>query len=471
MKKNRVIGMVFAATMMFSACNTDDFLGIKPRGKEIASTCQHYDGLFNSLEMIYYGEMAGPMFYSTVMSDEFYSTPQSLEQLNQTSGGPQAQAAYCWETEIMRVDETCGEWNYGQNLYVYNMIINEVMNASDGTEAEKLSLQSEARVMRAYLHFCNAQFFCKPYHEETASTDLGLPIIKEANTNTESFERGTLKEFYDFILQEMEESCPNIQNATNHLFRAEKADAYAMLGNIYFFMRQYDKALTNLRLAKQYADENGASFLYNLNEQTDMWITEMPTHFSNQENMMDLCAWLNPFTYYSFFYNPATIYVKEEYYNLFSENDRRKFRFVMEGEDEYWRSTQYYVNLGPTSPELYLTLAECEAREGDEETAKALLYELRKTRMPEDEAALPATITDRNSLIRYCVEERIREQLGTGKFWLDMRRLWNDPLFQDYKENYAHPIGDEVYKLTEERLVMRIPPLVMQWNPGWQDND
>ena len=220
-----------------------------------------------------------------------------------------------------------------------------------------------------------------------------------------------------------------------------------------------------------HADENGASFLYNLNEQTDMWITEMPTHFTNEENMMDLCVWLNPFTYYSFSYNPATIYVKEEYYNLFSENDRRKFRFVMEGEDEYWRSTQYYVNLGPTSPELYLTLAECEAREGDEETAKALLYELRKTRMPEDEAALPATITDRNSLIRYCVEERIREQLGTGKFWLDMRRLWNDPLFQDYKENYAHPIGDEVYKLTEERLVMRIPPLVMQWNPGWQDND
>ena len=90
MKKNRVIGMVFAATMMFSACNTDDFLGIKPRGKEIASTCQHYDGLFNSLEMIYYGEMSGPMFYSTVMSDEFYSTTQSLEYLNSYSGGPQA---------------------------------------------------------------------------------------------------------------------------------------------------------------------------------------------------------------------------------------------------------------------------------------------------------------------------------------------------------------------------------------------
>ena len=51
-----------------------------------------------------------------------------------------------------------------------------------------------------------------------------------------------------------------------------------------------------------------------------------------------------------------------------------------------------------------------------------------------------------------------------------MRRLWNDPLFQDLKSGYTHTDGVNNYTLTEDRLVYQIPPKVLVFNENWLDN-
>ena len=64
----------------------------------------------------------------------------------------------------------------------------------------------------------------------------------------------------------------------------------------------------------------------------------------------------------------------------------------------------------------------------------------------------------------------MREYIGYGNAWFDMRRLWNDPLFQDLKTMYVHSVGEDTYTLTKERLVLRIPPSILQWHPEYTDN-
>ena len=68
------------------------------------------------------------------------------------------------------------------------------------------------------------------------------------------------------------------------------------------------------------------------------------------------------------------------------------------------------------------------------------------------------------------VEERMREFIGFGNSWFDMRRLWNDPDFQYMKAWYTHTDGTTEYTLSADRLVMEIPPVILSWHPEYANN-
>ena len=130
-------------------------------------------------------------------------------------------------------------------------------------------------------------------------------------------------------------------------------------------------------------------------------------------------------------------------------------------------------NLGVEMPDLYLMLVECQARSMDQalqNEARINLVEFRRHRMSQEAAVIPADITSQEKLIRFVVEERLREYMMTGIRWFDMRRLWNDPLFQDWKAEYTHTDGESTYALTEDRLVYQIPPKILVFNNDWQNN-
>ena len=93
------------------------------------------------------------------------------------------------------------------------------------------------------------------------------------------------------------------------------------------------------------------------------------------------------------------------------------------------------------------------------------MEELRKTRISGDDYMVDAA--DGDELIKFIVAERVREFVGYGNLWFDMRRLWDDPLFAFMKELYTHTDGEKVYTLTEERLTMQIPPQITAWHPEY----
>ena len=73
-----------------------------------------------------------------------------------------------------------------------------------------------------------------------------------------------------------------------------------------------------------------------------------------------------------------------------------------------------HTNLGCALPEVYLMLAECEARAGSESEAKRILKEFRSYRLLDGYEDVPASVKTKEELIRFCVEEQTREFVGTG---------------------------------------------------------
>jgi hypothetical protein len=117
-------------------------------------------------------------------------------------------------------------------------------------------------------------------------------------------------------------------------------------------------------------------------------------------------------------------------------------------------------------------LAECYARTGNDTKARESVMLLRSKRIVgATEAAIPAAVNSKDLLIKFIVEERLREFMMTGMRWFDIRRLWNDPLFTEIRTNSTHTLGTEIFTLTEKRLQLRIPPKELKMSPGLVDNE
>lgn len=117
--------------------------------------------------------------------------------------------------------------------------------------------------------------------------------------------------------------------------------------------------------------------------------------------------------YYLPYYNMApTDYLKPEIYVLFSEKDLR--RNLISTKNTLGESLPYpycgalgaHTNLGCALPEVYLMLAECEARAGSESEAKRILKEFRSYRLLDGYEDVPASVKTKEELIRFCVEEQ-----------------------------------------------------------------
>jgi hypothetical protein len=219
--------------------------------------------------------------------------------------------------------------------------------------------------------------------------------------------------------------------------------------------------------------------LYNYNTLMPTWITatlpwrgasKFPTQTVSTENIYLKQMSINWAT------GRNTVYLKPRIYSLYSATDQRKKFFYNNstsnaipspGLPGQQRNGPTTYNWGPNLADLSLMTAECQARTGDLVAAKAELENFRKTRMSAPEAVV--TATTQNDLVKAVLDERLREFAGTGLRWFDMRRLANDAAFNNL--DGTHPLDGTVYNLRPERLTMRIPPAILNLNPGMKDND
>lgn len=488
MKKLTIL--LIACLGLTSGCKK--FLDVEPKGKAIPTDYAHFNGLLNNPylgglqhlkftatsnaetgEISYSFSILGDVEAPFYMADDVQANPATFNNFSRVQ-----QNFYKWADDVYLPEDNAPEWGafYSQN-YVYNLVIQGTMESRGGTDREKNMLVAEARAVRAYLHFYAAQLFAAPYQEATAATDLGIPLVLEANTEAKGFTRSSNQELYSFIVNELEESIPLLNEQTINRSRLSQLGGYYMLGQVYFQMQKYDLALKAFQQANGLvAKSQIAIHLYDYNVMVNQWyfpfmanmgLVNFPDVYTNEENIF-VKQTAVPIT--SAF--ATKMLLRPEVYALFKANDERKKIYSNKGLFSsatlpgFQRAGPGTFNLAASMSNLLLMKAECEARAGNLAAAQADLLMLRKNRMPLSDAQ--QSFSTKEELVKAILDERLREFAATGIRWLDMRRLANDNQFNNL--HTTRSIDGSSYTLKKERLTLRIPAGILAHNPSMQNN-
>lgn len=109
------------------------------------------------------------------------------------------------------------------------------------------ALMAEAKMLRAYSHFCLVNIFSQAYGTDADNAkNIGVPYVTEPETTmTKHYERGTVAETYKMIKQDLEESLPDISDsyhdAIKYHFNEQAAHAFA--SRFYLYTRDWPKVI------------------------------------------------------------------------------------------------------------------------------------------------------------------------------------------------------------------------------------
>lgn len=477
MKRNLIL---LIALITFTTACKKGFLEVEPIGKTVARTVNDYNNLFFTGSLL----GTGSSDIQIAMSDDVAAIDTYL-----TPAGVAAQRSFRWEKDIYNEEDNADEFTaLMRQVYLMNKVINEVMDATEGTEDAKQTLKAEARATRAWSYFMLINYYGKPYNAATASTDPGFPIVTAADAAGNTFERANVEQVYQFILADLVESIPLLSRNAVIRARMTKAGALGLLAKVYLFMGRYQDALTQLNQLTANLPSNVPIEIYDYNtflavgggwgySPTVNSYTGGPFAFSSNESIFAR----NFIT--SYMVTSNVLVLTPETMALYSPNDQRRKLYTNRATPLASNVTfpigltrRYGFNTvgsyGINYPEYFLLRAECEARLNDLAAAKADLETLRIKRMPAGEASV--TIGNREDMIRFVINERRREYAFLGYRWFDMRRLSTDPLFADAK--FTHRIYDiqgnvvTTFNLPDERLTLRFPLKLMAQNPNITNN-
>ena len=462
--------LFLALSMILLAACSDEFLEIIPKGRLIAEKEVDYDKMLYNLDLVNIRTANAQVpLGAEMLAFEPYISSSALR----------TQRLYHWESLIYEDEENAGELELPmENLYIYNKIINEVLDATEGTEQKKLSIYSEAKAGRAWTYFLLINYYGLPYNEETSSTDLGFPLIEEANLIAGNFTRASVTDIYQLIVDDLETAIPNLPTIVESRFRFTRAAGKALLGKVYTFMGKFEKASPFLDQALAEMPDVGIDahlMDYNQGYSSQRVDTDPESLYGKQF----INNWAN---------SSSELTIKPEVMSLYSESDLRlEYLYqptATDGnayplENTYRKRTgSGQTAFGIRVQDVYLLNAEVKCRNNDLTGAVETLEYFRSHRMPEEDATVPADIaSDQEALLRFIFDERLREFAGLGYYWFDMRRLTVDPMIPTPVSSFTHTIYNadgtvqSEYQLTEERLVLRFPQTVMDQNPNLINND
>jgi hypothetical protein len=477
-KHSILYSLGIAVLWMSAGSCKKSFLEITPQRKLIAKSINDYEKSLFSLDLVNMGTDA-----QIAMGDEVSAIDPFF-----TGASQRTQALFRWADVVYLPADNPAEMQVPmQNIYLFNKVIEEVMHATDGTAEAKRSLQAQAKTARAWTYFMLINYFGKPYHAGTAATDPGFPIIDKADVTQTTFTRATVQEVYDFILNDLNTAIPDLPAQLTHRMRLCKATGEGLLGKIYLFMGKPNEALPHLNNA--FAALAGSAIpagLYDYNSRfgsggsflpIGLFGPTYPSTINNEENIFAKQS-SNGWSFTN-----SELLLSVEAAVLYGASDLRMNFFVNTAypsgnfpNNMKRRRGPGTAQIGFTVPDLYLLRAETKARLDDLTGARADLEALRAKRMPIADASISdAVASNKNELIEFILEERIREFAVIGYRWFDMRRLSVDPDFSHtvgttHKLYNDQGIVTATYTLKPERLTMRFAPKIIDLNPGLENN-
>ena len=470
MQRHSLYILFLFITQAFVSC--DDYVDIKTEGRLYPEETENYRYLLNQTSIY-------DVSYSLVdvASDDIAMTEEYAAYFENNYGTSAFyrpfKETYKWSDSIYYAGERDSNLEVMYSgLYSANVVITEVLESNNGTEAEKVSLQAEALVHRAYIFLNLVNIFGKAYDEGTSATDLGIPIFTEP-TVTEDITRATVEEVYDQIISDLqtaiEGGLPATRTGTEVGFPS-LASAHAILARTYLYMGRYEDAQAEAESAL-----NLQSTLLNMEDYLNTPDFGWPKRISNPELILSKKA-LN-----SYGYAPLLLTLNDEFLDTFEENDLRykfytrplsalTFNAVSDGRGYcVARLTGESRNGGPTVGEMLLIKAEGEARSGNAEEAMASINTLRKARFTAEDYE-PLTAANADEALEKVLAERRRELMARGGFrWFDLKRLNKETRFA---KTITHPYLDKVYTLEpgDNRYQFPFASGLFQYAPNLEQN-
>ncbi len=470
--------LIIISIVALTGC--DKFLDIKPKDKFIPVTMSDYENMLNAGSTVNYGDQ----FWDLMSDDAFLpeGEPGNLFSKQQVWG----RRMYTFNPSPFEQGANDFLWSEGyKRIFYYNTVINNILESTEGTEANKKSVRAEALLHRAMEHLQLVNVYAHHYDAATAATQHGVPIALIADINAK-FVRNTVKEVYEQILNDGNAALADLP-LKNKLtkFRASKAGGYALLARTYLFMGDYVNARKNADLA---IGLQGT--LKNMNTYNVI----IPGPFPNVPgaplgwtNIPD--GQLNPETIVArHFLRPfglgMDVCASPELTALFTDNDKRwtlyyangwppapPFNYMNRYQVKLFLRGDFYSNY-LNVPEMYLVRAECLAREGKLDDALADINKLRLNRIVPAAyvAYTPADFgNDAERVLRFVLEERRRELAFTGMRVIDLKRLNKEARF---KKTITHTAEGKTYELLpgSNQYLRQLWPNATVFNPDWPLN-
>lgn len=338
-----------------------------------------------------------------------------------------------WESEYKKV-------------FTANLILNQLNEITDLTEANRTEYLAQAHLMRATAMWNLVNTYCEPYSTETAS-GLGLPL-KTTTSYEENVARATLQQTYDFILADLEEAAKtqNTSIINNKQWMVSKPAVEALLARFYLFTQKYELAANHAAEAlkctdAQLDDYNNLGFKpadVSLNgERQTVNYSALYRYGDNQvanykENYLSL-----------YFTSEYLLVPSESLISLYDQDNDLRFKHFFNkyalweqgvgglGDDIVYNKFKNRIQSGPTVPEMLLTEAEALARTGKWQEAMNYVNQLRQARFDKNADDIILSADNQQDAIEKILEERHREMPFIMR-WFDIRRLaYNETDYDD----------------------------------------
>lgn len=117
-----------------------------------------------------------------------------------------------------------------------------------GNPASLTAQRGEALAARAYAHFILVNLFAQHYHKDYAATDLGVTYMLDPEDGLDpKYERNTVQEVYDYMMRDLEEGLPLIDDASygsTPKYHMNSRAANALAARIALYMQDWEKAVS-----------------------------------------------------------------------------------------------------------------------------------------------------------------------------------------------------------------------------------
>ena len=390
-----------ALTALLCAC--DSFLDIKPKGERIPETAADYKTMISHYDIQKMGET-----YPIYLTDDCYLPDMAFSTSSQglNTIKPSLKRLYTFDKQVFGDGEDDTFWSSSYSrIFTNNVVIREVMDATEGSAAEKAAIRGEALVNRAldYLYLVNA--YAKHYNEATAETDAGVPLLLNADISQTNLTRTSVKGVYQQILADLNEAESSLpEEISGNAFHATKDAARGLRARVYLYMGNYAEALKAANDVIARHDTLLDLTRYEVVKPAgQIGRTNVPDADANPESIFIKYA---PYI----FGLSSQVFPSDSLLNLYEDADMRKVLFMAEtfrGKPLPRPIWVPYVraNTAISTPELFLIAAECEARVGYMPHALALVNKLRAHRIKNNGYV---SLVDKDNVLNFVLEERLR---------------------------------------------------------------